>query len=57
MKKWRQLWINLYYAKPRYSEKLKFCYKDTDSSTVTVYIKTDDIDKCIAEDIETRFDT
>ena len=57
MKKWRQLWINQYYAKPRYSEKLKFCYKDTDSSTVTVYIKTDDIDKCIAEDVETRFDT
>ena len=57
MKKQRQLWINLYYAKPSYSEKVKFCYEDTGSSTVTVYIKTDDIDKYIAEDVETRFDT
>ena len=57
MKKQRQLWINLYYAKPSYSEKVKFCYKDTGSSTVTVYLKTDDIDKYIAEDVETRFDT
>ena len=31
------------------------CYMDTDS--FIVYIKTDDIYKDIAEDVETRFDT
>ena len=35
--------------------KIKSCYMDTDSSTV--YIKTDDNYKDIAEDVETRFDT
>ena len=35
--------------------KRKSCYMDTDSSTV--YIKTDDNYKDIAEDVETRFDT
>ena len=39
------------YAKPRYREKVKLCYIDTDS--FIVYKKTDDI----AEDVETRFDT
>ena len=43
------------YVKPKYSEKAKLCYMDTDS--LIVYIKTDDIYKYIAEDIETRFDT
>ena len=43
------------YVKPKYREKVKFCYMDTES--FTVYIKTDDIYKDIAEDIETRFDT
>ena len=43
------------YVKPKYSEKAKLCYMDTDS--LIVYIKTDDIYKDIAEDIETRFDT
>ena len=42
------------YAKPKYSEKAKLCYMDTDS--FTVYTKTDDIYKYIAGDIETRFD-
>ena len=37
------------YVKP------KLCYMDTDS--FIVYIKTDDIYKDIAEDVETRFDT
>ena len=43
------------YAKPKYGEKAKLCYMDTDS--FIVYIKTDDIYKDIAEDVETRFDT
>ena len=41
--------------KPKYDEKSKLCYMDTKSSTV--YIKTDDIYKDIAEDVETKFDT
>ena len=44
-----------YYVKPRYDEKAKLYYMDTDG--FIVYIKTDDIYKNIAEDIETRFDT
>ena len=43
------------YVKPKYGEKAKLCYMDTDS--FIVYIKTDDIYKDIAEDVETRFDT
>ena len=43
------------YVKPKYCEKVKLCYMDTDS--FIVYIKADDIYKGIAEDIETRFDT
>ena len=43
------------YVKPKYGEKTKLCYMDTDSSIV--YIKTDDICKDIADDVETRFDT
>ena len=42
------------YVKPKYGEKAKFCYMDTDS--FIVYIKSDDIYKNIAEDVETRFD-
>ena len=42
------------YVKPKYGEKAKLCYMDTDS--FIVYIKTD-IYKDIAEDFETRFDT
>ena len=44
-----------YYVKPKYGEKAKLCCMDTDS--FLVYIKTDDIYKDIAEDVETRFDT
>ena len=40
------------YVKPKYSEKVKLCYMDTYS--FIVYIKTDDIYKDIAEDVETR---
>ena len=48
-----EFWYN--YVKPKYSEKVKLCYLDTDS--FTVYIKADDIYKDTSEDIETRFDT
>ena len=42
------------YVKPKYGEKVKLCYIDTDS--LIVYIKSDDIYKDIAEDVEIRFD-
>ena len=42
------------YVRPKYGEKAKLCYVDTDS--FIVYIKTDDIYKGIAEDVETRSD-
>ena len=45
------------YVKPKYGEKVKLCYMDTDSLLNSLYIKTDDIYKDIAEDVETRFDT
>ena len=44
-----------YYVKPKYSENAKLCYMGTDS--FIVHLKTDDICKDIAEDVETRFDT
>ena len=44
-----------HYVKPKYVEKAKLCYMDTES--FIVYIKTDDIYKDIAEDVETRFET
>ena len=43
------------YVKPKYGENAKLCYMDTDSFIVSV--KTDDIYKDIAEDVETRSDT
>ena len=43
------------YAKPKYSKKAKLCYMDPDN--LIVYIKTDDIYKDIAGDVETRFET
>ena len=43
------------YVKPKCVERAKLYYMDTDSFTVC--IKTDDIYKDIAEDVETRFDT
>ena len=43
------------YVKPKFGEKANLRYMDTDS--FIVYIKTDDIYKHIAEDVETRFDT
>ena len=43
------------YVKPKYGEKVKLYYMDTDS--FIVYIKTFNIYEDIAEDVETRFDT
>ena len=43
------------YVKPKYGENTKLSYMDTDS--FTVHVKTDDIYKDIAENVETRFDT
>ena len=43
------------YVKANYCKKAKLCYMDTDS--FIAYIKTDDVCKDIAEDVETRFDT
>ena len=43
------------YVKPKYGEKAKLCYMNTDS--FIVYIKKDDIYKDIVEDVETRFHT
>ena len=48
-----EFWYN--YAKPKYGENAKLCYMDTDS--FIVHVKTDDIYKDIAEDVEARFDT
>ena len=47
-----EFWYN--YVKPRYVEKAKLCYMDTDS--FIVYLRANDIYKDIAEDVETTFD-
>ena len=47
------IWYDI--VKEKYSEKAKMCFMNTDS--FTVYIKTDDIYKDIAEDVENRIDT
>ena len=41
------------YVKPKYGENPKICYMDTYS--FIVHVKTEDIYKDIAEDVETRF--
>ena len=43
------------YIKPKYGEKVKLCYVDT--GCFIVHVKTEDIYKDIAEDVDTRFDT
>ena len=43
------------YVKPEYRENANLCYIDTDS--FIFHVKTEDIYKDIAEDVETRFDT
>ena len=48
-----EFWFD--YVKPKYGEKSKLFYMDKDN--FIVYIKTEDIYKDIAEDVETRIDT
>ena len=43
------------YVKPKYGEKAKLCDRDTD--TFIAHVKTDDIYRDIAEDVETSSDT
>ena len=43
------------YMKPKYNDKVKLCYMDTDSFVMN--IKTKDVYKDIANDVEDRFDT
>ena len=43
------------YMKPKYGDDVKLCYMDTDS--FIMHIKTEDIYKDIANDVEKRFDT
>ena len=43
------------YMKPKYNDNIKLCYMDTDSFVMN--IKTEDIYKDIANDVEKRFDT
>ena len=48
-----EVWYD--YVKPKHGEKAKLCYMNIGS--FFLYIKTDDIYKDIAKDLETRFDT
>ena len=48
-----KFWYN--YVKPKYDEKAKLSYMDTDS--LIVYIKSDDICKNIGEDVTNRVGT
>ena len=48
-----EFWHN--YVKLKFGEKGKMCYMDTDS--LIVYIKTDDVYKDIAEDVENRLNS
>ena len=43
------------YTKPKYGDKAKLCYMDTDS--FIIHIKTEDFYKDISNDVENRFDT
>ena len=43
------------YIKPKYGDRAKLCYTDTDS--FISYIKTEDFYKDIANDVERWFDT
>ena len=49
------MWVLVYYVKPKYKEKAKLYYMDTDSFIVS--IKTEGIYAVIAKDAEARFDT
>ena len=43
------------YMKPKYDDNVKLCYMDTDS--FIIYIKTEDFNKDIADDVDERSDT
>ena len=43
------------YIKPKYGDKAKLCYTDTDS--FVIYIKTEDFLENISNDVERWFDT
>ena len=43
------------YIKPQYLNNAKLCYMDTDS--FIIYIKTENVDEDIADDVKKRFDT
>ena len=43
------------YMKPKYNDNVRLCYMDTDS--FVVHVKTNDVYKDIASDVENRFDT
>ena len=43
------------YIKPKYQDKVKLCYMDTDS--FIIHIRTKDFDEDIANDVEKWFDT
>ena len=43
------------YVKPKYGDRIKLCYMDTDS--LIRFIKTEDFYEEIADDVEKRFDT
>ena len=43
------------YIKPKYGDKARLCYMDTDS--LIIYIETEDFYKGIANNVEERFDT
>ena len=48
-----EFWFD--YVKPKYSQKAKLCFMNT--NRFIVYIKTEHIYSDIAKDVETRFDT
>ena len=43
------------YLKPKYGDRIKLCYTDTDS--FIFFIKTEDFYEDIADDVQKRFDT
>ena len=48
-----EFWYN--YMKPKYGNRIKLCYMDTDSFIMS--IKTNDFYKDISYNVEKRFDT
>ena len=48
-----KFWYN--YIKPKYGDKARLCYMDTDS--FVIYIETEDFYKDISNDVERWFDT